>query len=332
MCLTCQIIATRTLQLGDDDGPGELSSNPFLSCSATGTFAVTASPAGRPTTIVLYDANGKFRRTLGRSGSGPGEYRTAYPIKFAARDSLYVFDLSVRRLTVLAPDGKYVRTVQMPMRVSAAVLLPNGSTAMFSIMGNTKLPGAPLHIVDANGGVMASFGADNPDQRPIDDATYRFVIARSARGIWAARINDYRISEYDMRGHLLRTLSVPTSWFPKWEADPKRVTPVPGLFAMQEDGAGLLWVMTRVPDKRFRVVPSGTPLLQQPTGDEQFDTVIEVIDTRTNRVLASRTLDETLLAFGCAGTAYAYREDANDRPHVDVWKLSVNGLTSAQKF
>lgn len=62
--------------------------------------------------IRLYDPTGKFLRALGRAGEGPGEYKA--PVIALFRDSLFIFDPQLRRITVMTLDGKVARTMPSP--------------------------------------------------------------------------------------------------------------------------------------------------------------------------------------------------------------------------
>jgi hypothetical protein len=59
----------------------------------------------------FFDAGGRFVRHVGRDGAGPGEYRFLDRVFRLAGDSLGVYDFSLRRLTVLSPEGAFARTV-----------------------------------------------------------------------------------------------------------------------------------------------------------------------------------------------------------------------------
>jgi 6-bladed beta-propeller len=62
------------------------------------TYVITRDPS-----IVRFGRDGKFERTVGRAGSGPGEYR--FPIAIGSMsDTLYVVDAAKQGLARFAPD------------------------------------------------------------------------------------------------------------------------------------------------------------------------------------------------------------------------------------
>ncbi len=60
-----------------------------------------------PMVIMLYDAQGKFVRRLGRQGEGPGEYQS--PHIALKHDTLVIYDGRLGRATIMTLDGKEVR-------------------------------------------------------------------------------------------------------------------------------------------------------------------------------------------------------------------------------
>ena len=58
--------------------------------------------------ISVFDRNGKFLRTIGKTGTGPGEFRTPHMIKFDSQGRLIVADRHNHRIQILTKDGKYL--------------------------------------------------------------------------------------------------------------------------------------------------------------------------------------------------------------------------------
>lgn len=59
----------------------------------------------------IFAPDGSHVRSVGRSGSGPGEYTNANGLLWMAPDSLLVVDQRGNRYSVLTKDGEYVRSV-----------------------------------------------------------------------------------------------------------------------------------------------------------------------------------------------------------------------------
>lgn len=63
--------------------------------------------------IRFYDAKGVHLRSSGREGSGPGEYTNITGIWLGPGDSVAVFDVFVRRMTILDDTGAVARSVSL---------------------------------------------------------------------------------------------------------------------------------------------------------------------------------------------------------------------------
>lgn len=64
------------------------------------------------TTVSFFDADGGFRRSVGREGDGPGDFRQIQRIMPIGPDSVGVWDTGNQRFTVLGLDGGVGSTVQ----------------------------------------------------------------------------------------------------------------------------------------------------------------------------------------------------------------------------
>ena len=60
--------------------------------------------------IRIFNAEGQYVRTVGRSGEGPGEFRSISWIALRPPDSIVAGDIRLRRITVFDGRGNYVRT------------------------------------------------------------------------------------------------------------------------------------------------------------------------------------------------------------------------------
>ena len=91
--------------------------------------------------VRFYDAKGARLNTVGRKGSGPGEFEQIASLSVGTGDSLLVFDRSTRRLSVIAPTGEIVR--------SAMIDLGQGNLAN-TVVG--VLPGGRILVSPARSG------------------------------------------------------------------------------------------------------------------------------------------------------------------------------------
>jgi sugar lactone lactonase YvrE len=75
--------------------------------------------------ISVFDKSGKFLRTIGKTGTGPGEFRTPHALEFDSRGQLIVADRHNHRIQVLTKDGKFVREFPDFGRISGLAIDKN---------------------------------------------------------------------------------------------------------------------------------------------------------------------------------------------------------------
>lgn len=87
------------------------------------------------------------------------------------------------------------------------------------------------------------------------------------------------------------------------------------------DDRGLLWVVGEAPDERWEtaVGPKGKPL----NSDSFIDSIIEVIEPDTGRLLARRRLDGSIRGFVAPGLAFAVRNTDAGLPRIDLIEVRL---------
>jgi DNA-binding beta-propeller fold protein YncE len=72
--------------------------------------------------ISVFDRNGKFLRTIGKTGTGPGEFRTPHSLVFDSQGRLIVADRHNHRVQILTKQGKYIAEYKEFSRVSGLAI------------------------------------------------------------------------------------------------------------------------------------------------------------------------------------------------------------------
>jgi DNA-binding beta-propeller fold protein YncE len=75
--------------------------------------------------ISVFDRDGKFLRVIGKTGTGPGEFRTPHAIEFDSQGRLIVADRHNHRIQILTKDGKYLAEWREFGRVSGLAIDAN---------------------------------------------------------------------------------------------------------------------------------------------------------------------------------------------------------------
>ena len=103
--------------VGAIDGPPESQLHRVRGVARLGDGRVVVSNQGS-SEIRLYDASGRWIRSIGGEGDGPGEFRLVRGFQIVPPDTVMVFDDRGPRVTTLTVDGTIVesRTVSSPGR------------------------------------------------------------------------------------------------------------------------------------------------------------------------------------------------------------------------
>ena len=72
--------------------------------------------------ISVFARNGKFLRTIGKTGTGPGEFRTPHALVFDSKGRLIVADRHNHRIQMLTKEGKFLREYDNFGRVSGLAI------------------------------------------------------------------------------------------------------------------------------------------------------------------------------------------------------------------
>jgi sugar lactone lactonase YvrE len=72
--------------------------------------------------ISVFTKSGKFIRTIGKTGTGPGEFRTPHALAFDSKGRLVVADRHNHRIQILTNDGKFISEYDDFGRISGLTL------------------------------------------------------------------------------------------------------------------------------------------------------------------------------------------------------------------
>lgn len=238
--------------------------------------------------IDVFDSNGVFLRTIGRGGSGPGEFGNIVRLVVGPGDTLFVMDDSNLRVQTLSPSGQFVRSFPALARYRSFALLKSGELVFFRPPSQAQ--DQVYSIVDRLGSEVGRFGATTGV--PLDLET-GIVVPAPGGGMWTASYWKYELSRWTSLDSAERVLTREASWFPPnapYPADAfKSSLPPPALVHAWEDSAGRLWTYVAMPDPRWK---PGGPSRQSPDWYRYtFDTVVEVIDLERARLIASKRFD-----------------------------------------
>ena len=339
-CATCSLEISAVVELGDREGPGIVAqlNAPYALArvvrSDDGDYYVPAHLGdGR---LLRFSSDGVFQDAIGRRGEGPGEYHLPVLVGGSV-DDLTILDVLSSRLTTIR--GGEVATWRLPLRFDGLDVFSDGRHVYNALSSESDRMGHPLHVYDpASRRITSSLGDEGARATRMDPGlpVHRRRVAVAADGnIWAARNNRYRIDKWSPDGDHIVRIERDAPWFRPWEDWPGvdfEVRPLPAIVGVRDWGNGLLMVVVRLADANWRPIgPTRVPLAGHETiepvqKDELYDTVIEVLDTRSGTVLARTRVDERVV--GLVGQdgfcTYAEHSDLGEPKYV-VWSVALSG-------
>ena len=291
-----QIELEHIARITDVDEPGILPTDMvWLQETEAGTFV---SASLDMTQITEFGPDGRLARVFGRAGRGPGEFNRLLTLIPGPGDTLFAPDMGTGRVTIFGPDRAVVGTFPMPSLLPDLVM-PDGAILVASQIGRRETIGYPMHVVDREGRVVRSFGTNQPQYRPDLEHILTRKVALSQDGmVWAMAPARYLLERWDpSTGEQLQSIQIRSDWFHESiKPTDLAVYPPSRVEGLWEDEDGLVWTIVRDADVDWKPPPGANEHLPFDLREynQLFDWVIEVVDPRSGRVLASRRSRETL--------------------------------------
>ena len=316
VCAECVITIDTVVTLGGLDGEGmeviahysDIAVDPQERILVTHTMHRS---------VYVFDMAGRFLRTVGREGEGPGEFSMMITHLNAGPEYIHVFEVLNGR-TLLDHDFEFVRRDHFPGQVHHSFVTESDVVAFSASIPSAAAVGHKLHFLDLSG-EMVSHGAG--DAAYHSRASSGAIVTGNEESLWVVEWDSTRISRWDLRpkptlaGVWDRTVD-------EWERHDHgtRVWPGPGHTGAMLDESGL-WIVWRVPDPDWRGRPrdvrmEGEREVTDPLQDI-YDSWVELLDPDTGETLA-RYFDKEFLPGFVPGSRYvkAYHETEAGVPYI----------------
>jgi len=176
--------------------------------------------------VQVLDADGKYLRTIGRQGQGPGEFFMPNTLAFNNQGVLFVGESNAARIQAFNPDGKLGQTVKLSITGMGEIAPLNnnqfvasgGGMGGISIGGggivvggsgaktdkDNKLPNL-FKVIDPAGKVLREFGKGTDFGDPMTNARANQIsyVLDANENIFVAYPYQNRIEKYSADGRLL---------------------------------------------------------------------------------------------------------------------------------
>lgn len=205
--VNCQLGLEQDLVIGTDNGPDETVFGNIIAydVAADGTIFIVD---GTIPVVRVFGADGRYRRSFGRRGRGPGEFQQPYRI--VVQDSLLVvYDRALGRLGRFDTAGSHLSTGLVPFSFGGPpglALTPSGNLLIAAPPPDpTLLPWAQIHEIDRNYSIARAFGSVDPFTHDPEAVSYlatgQIVVSRDGN-MWFSPVYDYEIQRYSPAGLL----------------------------------------------------------------------------------------------------------------------------------
>jgi hypothetical protein len=341
-CANCRVVLEKVATLETPDNVDPILVDVEIARSSKGMYVASAMNHFQ---LLVFDATGKFVRTIGRKGQGPGEFAFVQMIRFGPGDSLRVFERS--RVHVFTPDFRFVRTFAKTASVIGAIVQSDGST-LVHVDQRRGVKSPPVHVMNSAGTLTRSFGT------PIDSAlmercrpcrTDVFELQQAGGVVGVGPNNRYAFEIWTQTGTLKGSYAITSPWFKDWDENApswlKGEGPRPSSMTQAAvDENGRVWaklvrsppdwkVSTHVPSRAgVRMGESGVSASSQARLAEYMaellrmqQSVIEIIDLKQGAVHSSTVFNGDPVMFLTYPYAMRKREDADGETHIDIFRM-----------
>jgi hypothetical protein len=285
----------------------------------------------RVSEIAVFDRQGRFRRTLGRAGSGPGEFRRIQQVVPLSGERIAVFQANPPQLAIVDSGGAALKTATLPVSISrnGALILSDSSFVLAGAMHSDRENyGRPMVRITQDGEVISYFGQNEVETEDplLGRMMPREIAWHPRRGVVAVKRFKYAVEVWDERGTLQNRYARKAEWL-NWPPvvegnDPHRLGPPEDQFrGAQFDDQSRLWLLAQVtpPDWQSGIV-DGRVI----DPEKWTDTHIEVLDLASKKVLCSARFQPFVLT-GFVGPLQiaSFRENSIGDPTITIWQLSL---------
>ena len=300
---------------------------PALTASGFIVAPLDFPPSGA---VGVFDSTGRFLRRIGRSGGGPGEFGTVESLGIGPGDSLWVVDQGFSaHVFGPPPSGAYVRTVRFA-RSNTGRITPLGilSAGVYTSHGVV-----PAHLDDWEGALLREYGASalTPDGPYPPSAP----ALRDSSHVWVPLSNAYVLELLGADGKVHQRLEGRVSWFPPDSGArgyPWQERPRPRIYAVNVGSNGFLWVLIRRAHREWKpqasapvtrpMDPAALRRLGAHNMSEIFEGIIEVLDPRDGRLVASLEVGGGVLGFPAQDLLYEVKQDELGRVSIQLWRIA----------
>lgn len=205
-----RLVLTETRRVGSLDGPDAFGRVMDATLDRSGRLLVADDLNHR---IAVFGRDGRFVASVGRKGRGPGEFESPWLVVADARDSIFVWDMGLSRISVFGPDLRFRRSFATSPQWSVTSLrfLPDGRLLVAAYGRNE--PGT-LHILSRAGQRLRSFGPrpNSAGLSGFEASLLGGTVDIAGSTIVYSTKSPYELWFFDLNGQLLNRCAGQRAW------------------------------------------------------------------------------------------------------------------------
>ncbi len=182
------------------EGPDTFNRPTDVAVAANGDIFVSDGHGGDSNArIVKFSKDGKFIKTWGKKGSGPGEFNLPHSLAFDSKGRLFVADRENNRLQIFDQDGKFIAEWKQFSRPSGVFIDKNDVLFVADSESNSLRNSAfkrGIRVGSAKDGSVTAFIPD-PEPDPDHAISAAEGVAADAMGnIYGAEVGPKALKKY----------------------------------------------------------------------------------------------------------------------------------------
>jgi hypothetical protein len=163
--------------------------------------------------IKVYDRQGKYQRTIGRQGQGPGEFSSGFLYFDISSDGkIYIMDCRNSCIIIMNKDGDFIHSFRLPGRLYGEMKTDKNNFIYFKrTFTDEEMRKMSIHRYNSNGDEILNYGTFKIVQPAIEKRTSTLISRLAATTVWtidqegklyAGYGDKYQISVYNSNGSL----------------------------------------------------------------------------------------------------------------------------------
>ena len=150
--------------------------------------------------VAKFDKNGKFIKSWGATGAGPGQFNTPHSVAVDAPGNVYVADMGNQRIQVFDNDGTFKTEFKNVGAPRAICISPGAQQFLYSSNSNpTEDPflNGEIYKMELDGTVLGRFGRAGKQIKEF--GMVNAIDCREANTLYVAELMNWRVQKLSLK-------------------------------------------------------------------------------------------------------------------------------------